>query len=348
MNRIELAEFSREYYQNPSQKLKVIGVTGTNGKTTVTHLVNQALNTMGYKSTVLGTINASLTTPESLDIQALMAEHLASGGTHFVMEVSSHGIAQQRIHGIDFAIKALTNITQDHLDFHKTFENYKNTKLNFMKDGNGLKIYPEDYKKLKITFPTLLLGDFNQDNLKTTMAILQQLGFSDQDVKISLKNAYAPIGRFEKIDKGQPFLVIIDYAHTPDGLENVCKTAKDICEKQQGKLLLLFGCGGDRDRGKRPQMAAIASKYADFFIVTDDNPRTEDPKQIFSDILSGLDPAANNYLAIHNRKIAIKALIKKAKEDDIVLITGKGHETYQVFKHKTIHFDDHEEVQKCL
>ena len=347
MDRIELAHFASKYYENPSQKLVVIGVTGTNGKTTVTNLINQALNSQGYKSYVLGTINSPLTTPESWDVQALMAEHLANGGTHFVMEVSSHGIAQHRILGIDFAVKLLTNITQDHLDFHKTFENYQNTKLNFMEEGHGIKLYPEDYKKSVIDFPTSLLGDFNQDNLKAAKAVLTQLGFSDQDIIFSLSNAEAPPGRFEKVDKGQPFLVIVDYAHTPDGLENVCCTAKEIAQKQGVKLLLLFGCGGDRDRGKRPKMAAVALKYADYFIVTDDNPRTEDPEQIFNDILAGL-ANQTNYCAIHDRAVAIKTIIEKAAACDVVLITGKGHETYQIFKDKRIHFDDREQVRLVL
>lgn len=347
MSRPEMAKFASKLYGAPSKELKVIGITGTNGKTTITYLIAQALVMAGYKPYVLGTINSELTTPESLDIQRIMAKHLATGGTHFVMEVSSHGIDQGRINEIEFDVKALTNITQDHLGYHKTFENYKNTKLSFMKESETVKIYPENYKKVELPFKHPLPGRFNYENLQTAYLALKGLNISEEIIKKALSKAQAPPGRFENIDEGQLFYAIVDYAHTPDGLENVLTEAKNIALDRQGKVLVVFGCGGDRDRKKRPKMGKVVNKYADYFVITQDNPRSEDWTQITDDILEGLD-LASSFKVIHDRREAIMDIIKKAEEKDVVMIAGKGHEDYQILANGKIHFDDREEVRLAI
>jgi UDP-N-acetylmuramoyl-L-alanyl-D-glutamate--2,6-diaminopimelate ligase len=347
MNRTEMASFSNKIYKKPSEKMVIIGVTGTNGKTTVTHLVGQALKSAGYKPYVLGTINSELTTPESIDIQRIMAEHHKNGGTHFVMEVSSHAIDQGRILGIDFNIKLLTNITQDHLDYHKTITNYKETKLGFMAEGNN-SIYPEDYQREQVTFKTKLEGNFNFHNIQSAIAILKKCNLKEDEIIDALKKAVPPPGRFENINEGQAFNVIVDYAHTPDGLENILSTAKEITEKNNGKMITVFGCGGNRDRGKRPKMARISTKYSDYTIITQDNPRDENPTQIISDIKKGLHVDESKYKIIENRADAISTAIKYANKNDTVIIAGKGHETYQILKTETIHFDDREQAREAI
>ncbi|MCP4051222.1 MAG: UDP-N-acetylmuramoyl-L-alanyl-D-glutamate--2,6-diaminopimelate ligase [bacterium] len=349
MNRIQMAELANKFFHYPSKSLKVIGVTGTNGKTTTTNLIARGLQEAGYKPYVSGTLNSELTTPESLDIQELMAEHLKNGGTHFIMEVSSHGIDQGRIAGIDFDIKILTNITQDHLDYHKTFENYKKTKLSFMQENDkSIKIYPEQYKKINIFFESPLIGRFNYENMQAAVLALQSCGISDDLIKTALQKARPPAGRFENINTGQSFMVIIDYAHTPDGLKNILMESKHLADNRKGRLLTVFGCGGDRDRGKRPKMGKIASEYSAYFIITQDNPRTEDPEQINNDIIQGIDLETCNYEIILDRREAIKSAIAKAEAKDVVVIAGKGHEQYQILASRKIHFDDKEEAVKAI
>ncbi len=348
MSRSELANFANKHFDYPSHPLKVVGVTGTNGKTTVTHLVADALNKAGYKTAILGTLNASLTTPESWDIAKKMSEHLADGGTHFVMEVSSHGIAQNRILGIKFHVKLLTNISQDHLDYHKTFEAYEQTKRSFMQDGDGINLYPEEYQKTPLDFTVPLLGRFNYENMQAAATILNRLGLSEGQIRESLSAAHAPRGRFESIDEGQPYRVIVDYAHTPDGLRNVLQTARDITP--DAHVLVLFGCGGDRDRTKRPEMGRIAYNLSDYTVITSDNPRTEDPHMIINDILTGLPPTIEQTRCsiIPDRRTAIRHILEKAQPGDLVMLAGKGHETYQITQSGTQHFDDREEAIAAL
>lgn len=346
MTRKQLAGFADALYGWPSRKLKVVGVTGTNGKTTVTQWVTEALKSAGYHPYVLGTLNAPLTTPESLDVQRLMAEHLENGGTHFVMEVSSHAIAQLRIAHIQFAVKLLTNITQDHLDYHGTFEAYKQTKLGFMQVG-AASIYPEDFEKIEIPFPMPVSGAFNVKNMQATIAILDKLSIDSTGYLPCLAQIKAPSGRFESVESGQSFKVFVDYAHTPDGLENVLKEARRLSQESNGRLITLFGCGGDRDRSKRPIMAEIASRLSDQVIVTSDNPRTESPSQIFEDILRGMSPESS-YQLIEDRRAAIEAGMAMGMSGDVIVIAGKGHETYQLIQGKTLHFDDREEARKAL
>ncbi|NOQ36941.1 MAG: hypothetical protein GQ569_13800 [Methylococcaceae bacterium] len=338
-------------YRHPSKDLCVIGITGTNGKTTVSYLIGEVLKSAGYKPFVLGTLNSGnkdLTTPESPDIERFMQQHLNQGGTHFIMEVTSEGIDQARILGIDFNIKLLTNITPDHLDYHKTFNNYKQTKLSFMRDGKAHKIHPQNFKKESIDFTTKLLGHFNLLNIKAAVSVLRHINISEKMIQTTLSSCLPARGRLEAVDAGQAFTLLVDYAHTPDGLQNVLSTLKEITTKQHGKLIVLFGCGGNRDAGRRAKMGKIAGDIADFVVITEDNPRMEDSQAIMAEIKTGVDSRFKDYVLIQNRTTAIEFIVNQAQDNDIVLLAGKGHETYQVFKTETIPFDDREEAQKAI
>jgi len=264
------------------------------------------------------------------------------------MEVTSEGIDQARIQGIEFDLKLLTNITQDHLDYHKTFKNYQRTKMDFMSEGRAHKIYPKSFEKLPIDFTTQLFGHFNLLNIKAATSALRHIGISEKDIQKTLSSCSPPRGRMENVDKGQPFLVLIDYAHTPDGLQNVLNTVKKIALDRKGRLLVLFGCGGNRDRGKRPQMGKIASDIADLLVITDDNPRLENSQKIIAEILNGVDPEFRGCVQIQNRKTAIEFIINQSQTNDVVVLAGKGHETYQILKSETIYFDDREEAENAI
>ena len=351
MSLAELAEYAHNHYGHPSQKLHVVGITGTNGKTTVSYLIGEVLKAAGHKPFVLGTLNSGnrdLSTPEAIDTLRLMREHLDKGGTHFVLEVTSEGIDQSRVLGIHFDIKILTNITQDHLDYHKTFEHYEKTKLGFMRDGDGYKIYPKDFIEESISFPTRLLGHFNLLNIKAAARALRHMGIHEAHIQKTLSLCSPPRGRLESVEKGQAYKVIIDYAHTPDALENVLNTLKKIASEKNGKLFVLFGCGGNRDTGKRPKMGKLASEIADHLVITDDNPRSEISEDIMNEIASGIPSEFENYTLIQNRKKAICFIVNKAQDNDVVILLGKGHETYQILKSETIHFDDLEEANQAV
>ena len=341
----------RPPHVHPSKDLCVIGITGTNGKTSVSYLIGEVLKAAGHKTFVLGTLNSGnkdLSTPEAIDILRMMKTHLAEGGTHFVMEVTSEGIDQARILGIDFDVKLLTNITQDHLDYHKTFESYEQVKLGFMLEGDAHKVYPEKFEQESIDFTTQLLGDFNLLNIKAAASVLRHIDIPERFIRKTLSTCSAPRGRVEKVDKGQAFMVLVDYAHTPDGLLNVLSTLKKIAVERKGRLLVLFGCGGNRDRGKRPQMGKIASEFADYLVVTDDNPRLESSQIISTEIVSGIGSEFNDYVVIQDRKTAIEFIINHAQDNDVVILAGKGHETYQVLKSETVHFDDREQAEQAI
>lgn len=341
----------RQKSYHPSHDLYVIGITGTNGKTTVSYLVNKVLQSAGKNSCVLGTLNSgdkNLSTPESSDIKKRMLDHLKNGGTHFIMEVTSEGIAQSRIVDIEFDLKLLTNITRDHLDYHKTLIEYRKTKLNFMRDGEAHKVYPADFIKEKLFFETKLLGEFNILNMKAAICILKFMGLSKEIIEKTLSLIKAPRGRLEDLVRGQDYKVYIDYAHTPDALENVLKTLKDLALFRKGKLLALFGCGGDRDTGKRKIMGKIASRIADYVVITDDNPRFENSHKIMTDIKFGIEKHFINYVLIQNRKDAIKHIIENANKEDVVVILGKGHETYQIINAETLHHDDREIARNSI
>ena len=339
LSRKEMAHYAAKHFEHPSKHLTVIGVTGTNGKTTVTYLLHALLSQLGHQTALSGTLNKSLTTPNAIDIQSDMAQHLNNGGTHYVMEVSSHGIDQDRVAHIDFDVVCLTNITQDHLDYHDSFYAYQACKESFMKtNGRLASIYPQDFLSIQLPVKNPLLGSYNQKNLQAIVAIYRALGYRDDDMAPYLSTLKSPPGRFDPVNCGQPFHVIIDYAHTPDALKNVLITARELI-KDRGQLICVFGCGGDRDRSKRPQMGAIASTFSDHIILTNDNPRNEDPQQIIKDIQSGIT-SHSKFKLILDRETAIKTAINDASPNDVILIAGKGHENYQLLSTGRIDFDD--------
>lgn len=396
------------FFDYPADSMRMIGVTGTNGKTTTTHMIRHILKTQGYKVGVIGTVHIMIgdtsypihnTTPDVVDLQHILHQMATEGVTHCVMEVSSHALALGRVAGVEFDTAIFTNLTQDHLDFHKTFENYLAAKCklfeqvsesNQKKCGKGAVIniddtyghrviektkaptitysidgkgtlnahdvemtpkssrYKVSYDGCEFTVAMNTTGLFNVYNTLAAMGACVLEGISMDDIDKALKTFSAVPGRFELIEEGQPFAVVVDYAHTPDGLENILQTAKAI---QENRIIVVFGCGGDRDATKRPIMGRIAAQYGDVVYVTSDNPRTEDPVQIVKDVEVGVKEGLHegaHYEVIVDRREAIQHAIRSAKPGDIVLIAGKGHEDYQILKNKTIHFDDREEARAAL
>lgn len=400
-SRQALGLLAQRFYGDPTARLTLVGITGTNGKTTSTYLLKSILEAAGYKTGLTGTIEtilgdkrlpATRTTAESLDFLRLMAQMVDEGITHGVAEVSSHAIALDRIVGSRYAYGLLTNISQDHLDFHQTLEHYVETKAAFFATlGRGAVInFDETHKgrflaKCQVpvltyglregaavratdlkttpqgtsfmvnhrggTFPIQipLIGDFNVYNALGVIAVALQMFLDPQAIQRGLAQAPQVPGRFETVDLGQDFLVVVDYAHTPDGLENVLKTARSLVPT--GQILCVFGCGGDRDRGKRPRMGRVAADLADYVVVTSDNPRSEDPERICAEIEGGIESGAlptQGYVRILERSSAIEHAIGRAGPGDLVLIAGKGHETQQEFKGRTIQFDDRQVAKEAL
>lgn len=402
-SRLALAQMGAAFYGYPGRWLRVIGITGTNGKTSTAHLLEAILTGGGKKTGLLGTIanrlgakelTASLTTPESVDLQGFLAEMVRQECSYVIMEVSSHALALSRVLETEFDIGILTNLTGDHLDFHRDFEEYRETKgLLFQQLGPGEKKAPKyavlnaddphcDYyrqisrvpvctysvkkesdfqaQEVRITpksasfhvqgFPERihlpLTGLFSVYNALAAIAVAVREGLPPGIIAAALREFPGVPGRFELIDEGQDFAVVVDYAHTPDGLEKVLKTAREV---SRGKLITVFGCGGDRDRSKRPLMGEVAGKYSDFSIVTSDNPRTEDPVSIISDILPGLEKTGQGrYLTITDRREAIREALARAGTGDLVLIAGKGHETFQLIGGESYPFDDREVARELL
>lgn len=387
-------------YGRPSEQLELIGVTGTNGKTTITYLIEKIATKQNHKAGVIGTLGSRIagreipgerTTPEAIEIQKLLGEMVSEGVSIAVMEVSSHALDLGRVAGCEFDVGIFTNLTQDHLDYHKTMEEYLNAKsrlfANLKGDGRPkLSILNGDdpvFLKLSrvSSAPVVSYGihnaaDYRAENVEVTSeGVRFQIRFKAglQDIRyatpgfFSVYNALAAYawgvergydpkavadalaeipgvpGRFESVRSGQPFQVIVDYAHTPDGLENVVRTARDFTP---GRLITIFGCGGDRDRGKRPLMGTAASGWSDFLIVTSDNPRTEDPDLIIQEVLTGV--SGIEYVALRDRKEAIRTACRMAKPGDTLLIAGKGHETYQIFGTEVHPFDDREVAREAL
>lgn len=393
-----LACIGANYYNNPSKKMKVIGVTGTNGKTTTTFMIKDILEAAGKKVGLVGTIanyigkekiHTERTTPESLELQELFSEMVEKGVEYCIIEVSSHSLELDRVYGIQFEGGIFTNLTRDHLDFHKTFENYYKAKFKLfersriklvniddnygkqviedlnllnakdiysfsLKNKSDFKAFDENMGSKNINFKVKLdkeeefvlniPGDYNVYNSLGAIAMCYKLGIDINAIKKGIEETLVP-GRCERVCKeyNLPYEIIVDYAHTPDGLLNILETAKAFTK---GKLISVFGCGGDRDKVKRPQMGKIGVDISDIAIITSDNPRSEDPMSIIEDIKAGLDK--NNYIIIENRKEAIRKAISIAKKDDVIVIAGKGHETYQILKDKTIHFDEREVVKEIL
>jgi UDP-N-acetylmuramoyl-L-alanyl-D-glutamate--2,6-diaminopimelate ligase len=387
--RAALAQISAKFYDYPADELTVIGVTGTNGKTTTTYLIEGILSSLGLKTGLVGTIknkvgsneeSSSRTTPESLDLQRMFAEMLADGVTHVVMEVSSHALALDRVLGIDFDRKVFTNLSRDHLGFHESFEQYLNAKLKLFKSNDKPSIINVDdsradkmadeisgtiltygiereadfsgseieinakgvqYNLLNndtsLEIDLQLTGKFNVYNSLAAISTVVSMGYDLAEVKEQIEEISGVPGRFETINAGQDYGVIVDYAHTPDGMKNVLETAAAM---DKNRLIVLFGCGGDRDRSKRPAMASLAEKYADYTIVSNDNPRSENQSKIFSEIKVGFSEEFKAYEIIADRKKAIEYAIKMAKKNDLVLLLGRGHEKYQILNNKKIKLDD--------
>lgn len=405
-----LADFADLLYGQPSRHLRLLGITGTNGKTTSTHLIEYILSKAGKTVGLIGTLgsrgpgsieygSAKHTTPQAPELQEMLARMLASKCSHIAMEVSSHSLALKRVDGCHFAVACLTNISQDHLDFHKTMDNYWKSKRMLFESLNDscqssklalvniddplarefLTIVSASVKKLSYGFSenadvyplelqyqqgrslirlatphgemqlvTRLVGQFNVYNIMAATTICLEEGATRDAIAEALSEFTGVPGRFETVSIGCPTepLCIVDYAHTPDGLENVLRTAAAM-KKSNGKLICVFGCGGDRDPSKRPQMGEIAEARADLVIVTSDNPRTENPQEIIAHILSGIKRMKTVEVE-PDRAQAIKIAIDIAEQDDIVIIAGKGHENYQLVMNQVIYFDDKVEVRKAL
>lgn len=405
-----MAALSAEFYGYPSRTLRVVGVTGTNGKTTTTHLVERIFNDSGKPTGLIGTLGAKYkagadytdvkhTTPQAADLQRMLAT-MRDGGCEYVsMEVSSHALAQKRVAACEFSVAAITNITQDHLDFHKTMEHYWKSKRLLFEDltlsthANKTAVLNRDddlYEQFAKAVPSgvrvltygwdspadihvvncawqsngtllslatpgggiemklRLSGKFNVYNVMCAVAVCLAEAVSFEAIKKSLEAFPGVAGRFEVVTTGgdkEP-LCIVDYAHTPDGLENVLKAAANILPLG-GKLIVVFGCGGDRDATKRPQMGEIAESLADEVIVTSDNPRSEDPQQIIANILAGINRMKNVKVEA-DRAAAIRMAVQHASDKDVVVIAGKGHENYQILADRTIPFDDKSEVLDAL
>jgi len=394
-SRKALAISAANYYNNPSRKMKMIGVTGTNGKTTSVFMIKAILEGNGYKVGLIGTIanyicnnkiHTERTTPESLELHELFKQMLDSGVEYCVMEVSSHSLSLDRVYGIEFCDSIFTNLTQDHLDFHKTFENYFNAKLKLFKasmrsifnidDIYGKKAFNSitssklsyglnhnadimasdiemhsrgskftmRYKENSFDIELNIPGNYNIYNALGSIAVCLNQGVDITVIKGALQKVQV-LGRCELVvnNYNLGFEIILDYAHTPDGLENILKTVREFTK---GKLICVFGCGGDRDKTKRAIMGKIGTDLSDISLITSDNPRTEDPMQIINDIVKGIE--INNFEVIENRRAAIKRAIEIARSGDVIVIAGKGHEDYQVLKDKTIHFDEREVISDII
>ena len=396
-----LAISAANFFGHPANALQLVAVTGTNGKTTTTSLVDTIVKASGAKTGLFGTIAyhtprgdypAPNTTPESVDLQGFLAEIRNSGGKYAVLEASSHALSMDRLWGCHFQAAVFTNLTREHMDFHKTFDDYFAAKRRlFEGTGAGLPdvaiINSDDEwgkklaglakhtvtygleshadittKKFQLTFDGLtfiahtpkgkvqatsrLVGRINVYNLLAAIGAAQALGLSNESIEQGIQNLENVSGRFQRIDQGQPFFVIVDYAHTDDALENLIRTARELNPK--GRIITLFGCGGGKDRTKRPVMGEVTGRLSDLTILANDNPRTEDPLKIISDIVVGLQKTAGKYLIEPDREKAIGLAMDEARAGDIVLLAGKGHENYQILADRTLEFDDREMARRAL
>ena len=406
-----LGKMAHCWYGKPSASLRLVGVTGTNGKTTTATLLYKLFKALGYKVGLLSTVvnyvddeavAATHTTPNALELNALLAKMVAAGCTHAFMEVSSHAIAQERIAGLAYAGALFTNLTRDHLDYHKTFDNYRDTKkilfdrlrkeafaITNIDDKNGLvmtqncrsrvltysthsmadfrgKILEEGFEGMLLRVQSTvgavntevfvpLVGRFNVSNLLLIYGAAVALGEDAMEVLRILSGLQPVNGRFETIHSPKGWTAVIDYAHTPDAVENVLKTINEIVAANAGKrtesaqVITVVGCGGNRDKGKRPIMAKSAYQLSTQLILTSDNPRDEEPHAILQDMASGLSQEELRHtLIIEDRESAIKTACILARPGDVILVAGKGHEDYQIIKGVKHHFDDHEIVKSCL
>jgi UDP-N-acetylmuramoyl-L-alanyl-D-glutamate--2,6-diaminopimelate ligase len=396
-----LAISAANFYMHPAEVLKLTGVTGTNGKTTTSYLVDSILRAAGCEVGLLGTIGYRLvreplpapnTTPESLDLQKYLAEIVRAGGTHAVLEASSHALAMNRLWGCPFAVAIFTNLTRDHLDYHKTFEEYFAAKRRLFEgtgaaapatgvinrdDEYGQKLVGLASRTLtyglepgadittrkpvvslsgiefvaetpsgKIEIRSRLVGRPSVYNILAAIGAGVALDLSGEVIARGIAQLSEVPGRFERIDVGQPFLVVVDYAHTDDALGNLLATANEL--NTNGRIITLFGCGGDRDRTKRPLMGEAAGHASDIVVLTSDNPRSEDPLLIINDVIVGVQRTKAKLFVEPDRQKAIEVALDEARSGDIVLLAGKGHETYQVLRDRTIAFDDREVARAAL
>jgi len=357
---------------NPSRDLTVIGVTGTNGKTTVTHLLGDVLTSTAGRTEILGTLSGARTTPEAPELQRRLAEWSDAGVTHVAMEVSSHSLAAGRVSGIRFALSIFTNLSPDHLDFHSSMESYFAAKARLFEpvlSDQAVVNTDDSHGRLLLdaaAIPTVgfgladaeiveetasgssflwagervaldLVGRFNISNALAAATAARQLGIEPSAIARALSSTTAVPGRFEPVRAGQPFAVFVDYSHTPDALEHAMVTARRLIAPA-GRVYVVFGCGGDRDPSKRPLMGTVAAEHADLAVLTADNPRTEDPAAIMSDVLAGTPPGS---LRVEpDRAAAIRSVLTEAADGDIVVIAGKGHETTQTIGDRVVEFDD--------
>ena len=394
-----LALASANWFGHPAEQMTMIGITGTNGKTTSTYLLKHILEKeLGAKVGLVGTIQNMIgeeiieterTTPESYELQALFRQMLDAGCTHVIMEVSSHALVLDRVGGVRFHTGLFTNLTQDHLDFHKTMEEYRKAKsmLFSVCDHGVINMDDEAAEKMlqeakcpvltysagghtadltaadavleadRVCFRALYAGNslnmelgipgkFSVYNALGVIGMALTLGLSMEQIASSLATAKGVKGRAEVVPTpGKDYTILIDYSHTPDSLENILKTAREFCK---GRLIALFGCGGDRDPIKRPIMGRIGAEYADLAVVTSDNPRTEDPMKIIDQIVVGVQETGKPYMVIENRRQAIRWAMDNACAGDVIILAGKGHETYQEIGHEKFHLDEREEVAAHL
>ena len=401
-SRKALAQIAANFYRHPSRRMMLVGVTGTNGKTTTTHLIKSVLEAGGATVGLIGTIEykigaetvpATHTTPESLELNQLLAAMSERGCSAAVMEVSSHSLAMSRVHGLDFRAAVFTNLTQDHLDFHGTMESYFGAKKMLfdtlsaravaitnaddpsgarMVAGTGAEILTYGVQKpASVTVSNInvsvsgisltvhrgaqsvevlspLSGRFNVSNILAAYVTGVALGLPDERIVEGIAAVKAVRGRFEQIVSPRGWTAIVDYAHTPDALESCLRTILDLLPRESGgRVITVFGCGGNRDRGKRPVMGRIASELSDLTIVTSDNPRKEDPESIIDEIIRGVVPG-RNVRRVVDRRTAIRTALGEAQPGDVVLIAGKGHEDYQVVGEAKSHFDDREQIERWI
>lgn len=391
-----LGLMASKWFGEPSKALTLVGVTGTNGKTTIATLLYKLVRALGHKAGLLSTVvnyiedeavPATHTTPDAIELNGLLRRMVDAGCTYAFMEVSSHAIAQERIAGLDFDGALFTNLTRDHIDYHKTFDNYRDTKKRLFDglkksafavtnkdDKNGL-VMTQNCKAAVHTYSTRsladykaqileegfdgmmlningkevfvpLVGRFNVSNLLCIYGAALNLGFDELEVLRVLSTLKPVNGRFETIHSPKGWTAIVDYAHTPDAVDNVIQTIREI-KKEGAKLITVVGCGGNRDKGKRPMMAKIAKQGSEQLILTSDNPRDEEPADILNDMKAGLtEEELRSTLVIEDRAAAIQTACTLAQANDVILVAGKGHEDYQIIKGVKHHFDDHEVVRK--
>ncbi|WP_226063641.1 UDP-N-acetylmuramoyl-L-alanyl-D-glutamate--2,6-diaminopimelate ligase [Kaistella polysaccharea] len=389
-----LGHLASNFYGNPSAKLNLIGITGTNGKTSTTTLLFDIFKILGFKSALISTVEYRIddeiipsthTTPDVIRLNQMLAKAVNTGCEYAFMEVSSHGIHQHRTEGLEFKIAGFTNISHDHLDYHKTFEEYLKTKKRFFdelssdavaitnaddKNGNVMlqntkaakktyalktmadfhgRITEVDFNGMLLNFNgkefwTTLTGKFNAYNLLLAYAVAIECGFHEDDILPAISQLKRVKGRFETFRSEGGIFFVVDYAHTPDALENILDSINEIRTKNE-RLITVFGCGGDRDSAKRPEMGKIATRKSTLAIITSDNPRTENQGEIIKEIENGVEPQYfSKYTAIPDRREAIKMAIKFAEPNDIIVVAGKGHETYQEINGVKHHFDDQETI----